>query len=126
MYRNSGSPVKGETHAEHQRQAWRVPDLCCFCFFFRIHLYCHGNTQSIVSPSGSCTCLMLSRVVRDFHGIHLQALVAFSNVVDPGDVGALFIYHLHHLNNRQGKNTRSFNTFNCPAGTEMLTCLISL
>lgn len=48
---------------------------------------------------------MLSRVVRDFHGIHLQALVAFSNVVDPGDVGALFIYHLHHLDGRKEENT---------------------
>lgn len=51
-----------------------------------------------------CTCLMLSRVVRDFHGIHLQALVAFSNVVDPGDVGALFIYHLHHLDGGKEEN----------------------
>lgn len=40
---------------------------------------------------------MLSGVVRDFHGIDLKALRAFPNVVDPGDVWTLFIYHLHHL-----------------------------
>lgn len=44
---------------------------------------------------------MLPGVVRDFHGIHLQALRAFPDVVDPGDVGTLFIYHLHHLEERQ-------------------------
>lgn len=104
MYRNSGSPVKSETHTE---RVWKNVEagLLSACCCFRIYLYCHGNTQSIVSPSDSCTCLMLSRVVRDFHGIHLQALVAFSNVVDLGDAGALFIYHLHHLINRQGQNT---------------------
>lgn len=44
---------------------------------------------------------MLSWVVRDFHGIDLKALRAFPNVVDPGDVGTLFIYHLHHLEERE-------------------------
>ncbi len=46
---------------------------------------------------------MFSGVVRDFHGIHLQALRAFTNVVDPGDVGTLFTYHLHHLGDRDKK-----------------------
>lgn len=43
------------------------------------------------------TCLMLSWVVRDLHRVHLQPLKALSNVVDSGDVRALFVYHFHHL-----------------------------
>lgn len=53
------------------------------------------------SLSVSHTCLMLSGVVGDFHGVHLQALRAFTNVVDPGDVGTLFVYHLHHLEEKE-------------------------
>lgn len=40
---------------------------------------------------------MLPGVIGDFHGIHFQALGAFSNVVYPGDVGTFLIYYLHHL-----------------------------
>lgn len=49
---------------------------------------------------------MFSGVVWDFHSVHLQALWAFPDVVDPGDVGTLFIYHLHHLEeSERGRNT---------------------
>lgn len=50
---------------------------------------------------------MFSGVVWDFHSVHLQALWAFPDVVDPGDVGTLFIYHLHHLE----ESERERNTF---------------
>lgn len=46
---------------------------------------------------------MLSWVVRDLHGVHLQALRAFTDIVNPGDVGTLLIYHLHHLEKRDGR-----------------------
>lgn len=41
------------------------------------------------------TQLMLPRLVRHFHHIQLQALVALPNVVDAGDVGALLVHLLH-------------------------------
>lgn len=40
---------------------------------------------------------MLSRVVGDLYRVHLEAVVALPYVVDPGDVGAHFIHHLHKL-----------------------------
>lgn len=40
---------------------------------------------------------MLSGIVGNLHGINLQPLRAFTDVVDPGDVGTFFIDHLHHL-----------------------------
>lgn len=40
---------------------------------------------------------MLPWVVRNLYGIQLEATVALSYVIDPGDVGALFINHLHKL-----------------------------
>lgn len=40
---------------------------------------------------------MLSWVVRNLNGIELEAIVALPYVVDPGDVGAHFINHLHKL-----------------------------
>lgn len=43
------------------------------------------------------TDFMLSRMVRDLHSIQLQALVAFANVVNSGDIGAHFVYNLHQL-----------------------------
>lgn len=43
---------------------------------------------------------MLPRVVRDLYSIQLQALVAFANVVNSGDVGAHFIHNLHQLKDK--------------------------
>lgn len=40
---------------------------------------------------------MLSWVVRNLYGIQLEATVALSYVIDPGDVGAHFINDLHKL-----------------------------
>lgn len=40
---------------------------------------------------------MLSWVIRNLNGIQLEAIVTLSYVVDPGDVGAHFINHLHKL-----------------------------
>lgn len=40
---------------------------------------------------------MLSRVVGNFNGIQLEATVALPYVIDPGDVGAHFVDHLHKL-----------------------------
>lgn len=51
------------------------------------------TTQCIAS----LTCLVLSGIVGNLHGVNLQPLGAFTDVVDPGDVGTLFIDHLHHL-----------------------------
>lgn len=45
----------------------------------------------------SLTCLMLSGIVGNLHGINLQPLRAFTDVVYPGYVGTLLIDHLHHL-----------------------------
>lgn len=47
------------------------------------------------------TKLMLSRIVRDLKGVQLETTVAFANVVDPGDVGAHLIHHLHMLQEQQ-------------------------
>lgn len=43
------------------------------------------------------TNFMLSWVVRNLYGIQLEAAVALSYVIDPGDVRAHFIDHLHKL-----------------------------
>lgn len=43
------------------------------------------------------TNFMLSWVVRNLYGVHLEAIVALSYVIDPGDVGTHFINHLHKL-----------------------------
>lgn len=48
-------------------------------------------------PLNILTNFMLSWVIRNLYGIKLEATVALSYVVDPGDVGAHFIYHLHKL-----------------------------
>lgn len=56
------------------------------------------NTQhSALLRCASLTCLVLSGIVGNLHGVNLQPLGAFTDVVDPGDVGTLFIDHLHHL-----------------------------
>lgn len=57
------------------------------------------------------TCLMCSGVIGDFHGVHLQALRAFTNVVDPGDVGTLFVYHLHHLKEKKTRRNSIVTSF---------------
>lgn len=43
------------------------------------------------------TNFVLPRVVRYLYGIQFLAAVALSYVIDPGDVGAHLIYHLHKL-----------------------------
>ena len=43
------------------------------------------------------TSFVLSRVVGNFNGIQLEATVALPYVIDPGDVGAHFVDHLHKL-----------------------------
>lgn len=43
---------------------------------------------------------MLPRVVRDLYSIQFQALVAFANVVNPGDIGAHLIHNLHQLKDK--------------------------
>lgn len=43
---------------------------------------------------------MFPGMVRDLHRIQLQALVAFANVVNPGNIGAHFIHNLHQLKDK--------------------------
>lgn len=43
------------------------------------------------------THFMFSWIVRNLYGIQLEATVALSYVIYPGDVGAHFIDHLHKL-----------------------------
>ncbi len=52
---------------------------------------------------------MLSWVVRNLYGIQLKAAVALSYVIDPGDVGALFINHLHKLWKANNEAQLEFN-----------------
>ena len=54
------------------------------------------------------TSLVLPRVVGDLHSVHLQAMEALAHVVDPGDVGAFLIDHLHHLHQTR-KRSGTFN-----------------
>lgn len=54
---------------------------------------------------------MFPRVVGNLHDVELQALVAFPNAVDAGDVGAGLVHRPHQLEEDKEKEDSQKGTF---------------
>lgn len=64
-------------------------------------VYMGTKDEGAKHPRGALlTDFVLPRVIGDLHSIQLQALVAFSNVVNSGDIGTHFIHNFHQLKNK--------------------------
>lgn len=62
------------------------------------------------------TYFVLTRVVRYLQGIHFQPLVALSNAVHPGDVGACIRHFFHQLQAEKGDlSVSELSCLLCPA-----------
>lgn len=59
--------------------------------------YCCTLYSTTTTALSILTNFMLSWVIRNLYGVQLEAIVTLSYVIDPGDVGAHFINHLHKL-----------------------------
>ena len=79
-------------HIAHLRLSWEQTGACSWL----THLPLPAAVPTSSTPRAS-TQLMLPGLVRHFHHIQLQALVALPDAVDAGDVGALFVHLLHQL-----------------------------
>ena len=79
-------------HIAHLRLSWEQTGACSWL----MPLPLPDAVPTSPAPSAS-TQLMLPGLVRHFHHIQLQALVALPDAVDAGDVGALLVHLLHQL-----------------------------